>query len=117
MVEQTLLYAPDSLRGIARGIDQIVDLVALTLGPNTGVIYNAIGPGKPERLTDAGHISRRVTELASRPQNVGAMIVRGMAMELQEQYQDGIATAAVLTRAIVRQAVRQITAGANPMRL
>jgi chaperonin GroEL len=117
MADQTLLYAPDSLRGIARGVDRMAELLALTLGPNTGVIYNATGPGKPERLTDAGIISRRVTELASRPQNVGAMIVRGMAMELQEKYGDGTATAAVLTRALVRQAVRQITAGANPMRL
>lgn len=117
MVDHSLIYAPQSLRGIARGIDQIVDMIALTLGPNTGVIYNAIGPGKPERLTDAGVISRRVTELSSRAENVGAMILRSMAMELQEKYQDGIATAAVLTRAIVAQAVRQISAGANPMRL
>ena len=114
---QSQLYAPDSLRGIAQGIEQITDLVALTLGPLQGVIYNAIGSGKPERLTDAGIISRRVTELGSRPQDVGAMIIRSMAQQLHEKYQDGAATAAVLTRAMVTQAVRQIAAGANPMRL
>lgn len=117
MAEQSLVYAPESLRGVAAGVEQMAELLALTLGPDTGVIYNAAGPGKPERLTDAGIISRRVTELSSRQHNVGAMIVRGMAMELQEKYQDGITTAAVLMRALVRQAVKQITAGANPMRL
>jgi chaperonin GroEL len=114
---QSHLYAPDSLQGIAQGIHQITDLLALTLGPTQGVIYNAIGPGKPERLIDAGLISRRVTELPSRPQDVGAMIVRSMAQQLQDKYQDGVATASVLTRALVNETVRQIAAGANPMLL
>ena len=63
MAEQSLVYAPESLRGVAAGVEQMAELLALTLGPDTGVIYNAAGPGKPERLNDAGSISRRVTEL------------------------------------------------------
>jgi chaperonin GroEL len=117
LTHQSHVYAPDALQGIAQGINQMSDLLAITMGPMQGVIYSSIGPGKPERLSDAGLISRRVTELASRPHDVGAMIVRGMAQQLHDKYQDGIATAAVLTSALVNQAVRLIAAGANPMQL
>jgi chaperonin GroEL len=117
MTYRSLLYSPDSLNGIAQGIEQIGDLLAVTLGPTQGVIFSATGPGKPERLLDAGLICRRVTELSSRPQDVGAMIIRSMAGQVQDKYQEGVATAAVLARAMVRQAIRQIAAGSNPMLL
>lgn len=117
MAHQSLLYPPSSLQKLARGIDQITHLMAATLGPRQGVILNQIGPGKPELLSDSGVIARRLTELPFPAENVGAMLVRGMAQQMHSRYQDGAATACVLAGAMVREAMRMIVADSNPMLL
>ncbi len=110
-----LLRAPQSQRQIASGMDQLEHLLAVTLGPQQGVVVSQIGPGKPELLSESGLIARRITELPNRGQDVGAMLLRGMAQQVRDQYRDGVATAAVLAAAMVRAAVKLIAAGHNPM--
>ena len=110
-----LLYSPQSLRDIASGVEQLAYLLGATLGPTQGVIVNRVGAGKPELLIDSGTIARRVTELPHQGQDVGAMLLRGMAQQMRDQYQDGVATAAVLAGAMVCAAVKLVAAGHNPM--
>ncbi|MBZ0296248.1 MAG: hypothetical protein K8L99_27055 [Anaerolineae bacterium] len=117
MAHQSLLYPPSSLQKLARGIDQITHLMAATLGPNQGFILNQTGPGKPEQLTDSGVIARRLTELPVPAEDVGAMLVRGMAQQMHDRYQDGAATACVLAGSMVREATKMVVAGNNPMLL
>jgi chaperonin GroEL len=89
--------------------------MAVTLGPTQGPILNALSSGSVEFLSDAGTIARRVVEVPNRGRNVGAMIVRHLAWRMHEQFGDGAATAAVLSRAMVREAVRRIAAGVDPV--
>ncbi|MBN8639183.1 MAG: hypothetical protein J0M07_27950, partial [Anaerolineae bacterium] len=110
-----LLFQPQA--GIARGFAQMAQLMATTLGPQRGVIWNALGAGKPEALTDSGVIARRVTELRGAAENSGAMILRGAATEMHERYLDGAALTAVLAHALLSDAYRLIAAGVNPMTL
>jgi chaperonin GroEL len=110
-----LLRSPQSLRDVASGVDQLTRLLGVTLGPHQGVIVSQIGPGRPEQLTDSGVIARRVTELPDQGEDVGAMLLRGMAQQMRDQYRDGVATAAVLAGAMMRAAVKLIAAGHNPM--
>lgn len=117
MTHQSLLYSPAALHGLARGIERMTHLMGATLGPQQGMIANRIGPGRPELLTDSGLVARRVTQLPSPAEDVGAMLLRNMAQQMHTRYQDGAATACVLTGAMVREAVRVISAGANPMQL
>ncbi|MFL5760692.1 MAG: TCP-1/cpn60 chaperonin family protein [Thermomicrobiales bacterium] len=91
--------------------------MALTLGPANGPVMNAREDGSVELLTDAGSIARRIVEMPDRGRNTGAMMLRNLAWRMHEQYGDGAATAAVLANAIVREAVKRIEAGVDPVHL
>src|SRR5215213_738423 len=114
-VEPKTLFAPDAFVRLSEGFDQLASVMAATLGPTQGPILNALSSGSVELLSDAGTIARRVAELPHRGQNVGAMILRHLAWRMHEQFGDGAATAAVLSRAMVRQAGKRIAAGVDPM--
>src|SRR3954468_6115150 len=109
------LFAPDAFVRLSEGFDQLASVMAATLGPTQGPILNALSSGSVELLSDAGTIARRVVELPNRGQNVGAMILRHLAWRMHEQFGDGAATAAVLSRAMVRKAGRCIAAGIDPI--
>jgi len=115
MSARKLIFQPRA--SIASGFSQLAALTAATLGPNRGVIWNAIGDGKPEALTDSGVIARRVTCLAGDAENTGAMIIRQAIMSMHERYLDGAAITATLAHALLQQAHRLIAAGINPMTL
>jgi chaperonin GroEL len=68
-----------------------------------------------ERLSDAGTIARRVVELPGGAQNTGAMIARHLAWRMHEQFGDGAATATVFAGAMVREGLRRIAAGIDPV--
>jgi chaperonin GroEL len=105
-----------TLSAIASGFDQLANLLGVTLGPQQGVVFSLpSGGGTPECLTDSGEIAQKVVELPNRAENVGAMVLRHMAWTVHQEYGDGVATAGVLAQAMVREAVRRIVGGANPM--
>ena len=92
-------------------------LLASTLGPlGRTVLLESLRSKNdpPEVLADAATIAHRTVKLSNRHANVGAMLVRELAMHMRDQVGDGSATAAVLTRAMVRAGMRIVAAGANP---
>ena len=109
------LFAPDALAHLSEGFDQLASVMAVTLGPTQGPILNALSNGSVELLSDAGTIARRVVEVPHRGRNVGAMMLRHLAWRMHEQFGDGAATAAVLSRAMVREAIGRIAAGVDPV--
>src|SRR3954468_54508 len=108
------LFAPEALVRLSEGFDQLASVMAVTLGPSQGPILNALSSGSVELLSDAGTIARRVVEVPNRGRNAGAMILRHLAWRMHEQFGDGAATAAVLSRAMVREAGGRIAAGVDP---
>jgi chaperonin GroEL len=114
----SLLLAPHSTAALKRGFDQLADLLAATLGPTQGiVISSAIADGRPEILTDAATIARRVLQLPKRADDVGAMLLRQLVWRMNVKAGDGGATAAVLAQAILHEAQRYVAAGGNAMLL
>jgi chaperonin GroEL len=110
--------SPQAIMQLKRGFDTLARVLAVTLGPNQGGVMSAaeLG-GRPEVLTDAATIARRVVELPDPEQNMGAMLLRNLVWRMKERTGDGSATAAVLAQAMLEQAYRCLMAGANPVQL
>ena len=109
-----VITQPDSAIYLKQGFDQMAELLAITLGPSQGHIVNeSKKSGNPETLNDAATIARRMIALPDRRQDVGAMMLRQLVWRVHKQVGDGSATTAVLAQAILHQATRVVTAGAN----
>ncbi len=113
--QHAVVDAPRSLALLYRGFDTLAAPLALTLGPTQGIVVNERNRHEVEILTDAYTIARRVIGLPARSDNLGAMMLRKMAIELHDHFGDGAATAAVMTRAMLHEGHKMITAGANPV--
>lgn len=114
-----ILFQPNVYEQMQRGINQVIDAIRPTLGPNphfTGI--EAFPRTKaPELLDDGGTIARRLIELPNQHENVGAMLIRAMLWRIHEQSGDGTATAAILFQAIYNEGIRYIASGGNAMLL
>ncbi len=111
------LFNPEVHLALGQGVESMTALLASTLGPLGRTILLESLRSKndpPEVLADAATIAHRTVKLSDRHANVGAMLVRELAMGMRDQVGDGSATAAVLTRAMVRAGMRIVAAGANP---
>ncbi len=115
MPQPAILFGDRATTALARGFDQMAEMLALTLGPTQGNILNDKGHGKPELLDDSAAAARRVLALPDRAANVGAMLMRNIAWRVHLRAGDGVATAAVLAQAIVRDALRYLQAGGDAM--
>jgi chaperonin GroEL len=112
--QPSLIARPRALALLARGVETLAIPLAQTLGPRNGFVLNERSRTECEILEDSSTIARRVIRLEGRGNNLGAMMLREMALELHERFGDGVATAAVMVRAMVREATRLVAAGANP---
>lgn len=116
MTRPAVVPPPRSTLQLKRGFDALAKLLALTLGPTQGVVLSSsdLKP-RPEVLTDAATIARRIIKLPDPEQNVGLMLLRNLVWRMHERVGDGGALAAVLAQAILEQALRGVRAGANPV--
>jgi chaperonin GroEL len=100
-------------------MDLMTDLMRPTLGPvaRTVAIASIGDNGPPEILDSAATIARRTIQLADPFEDMGAMLVRDLALRVFEQVGDGAATAAILATKLVRAADRRVAAGYSPVAL
>jgi len=114
-----MLFGDAARAALLRGVEQMVALLAPTLGPvpRTVAVAPTVGSDPPEVLDDAATIARRTIELSDPFENAGAMLVRSVVLEAVEGAGDGGATTAVLLRALLHGACRQVAAGANVVAL
>jgi len=120
MAEQAtpkVVYGEDARAALLRGMDLMVRLLRPTLGPvaRSVIVGPIIGSRAPEVLDSGATIARRTYSLASRSDDVGAMLVRHLAWRVHEEVGDGSATAVVLAGRLVHEADRVIAAGASPV--
>ncbi len=115
MPQPAILFGDRATTALARGFDQMAEMLALTLGPTQGSILNDKGHGKPELLDDSAAAARRVLALPDRAADVGAMLMRNIAWRVHLRAGDGVATAAALAQAILRDAQRYLQAGGDAM--
>ncbi len=118
MPKPAVLRSPEADTSLKRGFDTLARLLAVTLGPTQGIVLSdSVKDTKPELLSDAATIARRVLALPQRAEDVGAMLLRNLVWRMHLKAGDGSATAAVLAQSILDQAYRYKAAGANAMLL
>jgi chaperonin GroEL len=116
MPAKIISYDTDARTALKKGVDQLANAVKVTLGPKgrNVVIDKKFGP--PTVTKDGVTVAKEI-ELEDPQENMGAQMVREVASKTSDVAGDGTTTATVLAQAIVREGMKNVTAGANPMDL
>ena len=109
-----VIHGEDSRQAILRGVNQLADAVAITLGPKGRNVVIDKKFGSPTITKDGVTVAKEI-ELKDALENMGAQMVREVASKTSDVAGDGTTTATVLARAIFREGVKTVAAGANPM--
>ena len=109
-------YSLDARDEMKKGVDALADAVKVTLGPKGRNVIIEKKFGAPHITKDGVTVAKEV-ELADAFQNCGAQLVKSVASKTGDDAGDGTTTATVLAQAIVREGLKNVTAGANPMDL
>ena len=111
-----LKFDEDARRGLETGVNKLADAVKVTLGPKGRNVVLDKKFGAPTITNDGVSIAREV-ELDDQFENMGAQLVKEVATKTNDIAGDGTTTATVLAQALVREGLRNVAAGANPMGL
>ncbi len=116
MAHKELLFDEDARRALERGVNVLADAVKVTLGPKGRYVVLDKKFGAPTITNDGVTIAREI-ELEDVFENQGAQLVREVATSTNDVAGDGTTTATLLAQAIVREGLKNVAAGANPMGL
>ena len=116
MTAKDIRFHSDARDRMLRGIDLLADTVRVTLGPKGRNVVLDKSYGAP-RITKDGVTVAKEIELSDKFENMGAQMVKEVASRTSDQAGDGTTTATVLAQAIVREGVKAVAAGMNPMDL
>ena len=111
-----LEFDESARRSLERGVNQLADTVKVTLGPRGRNVVIDKKWGSPTITNDGVTIAREI-ELEDPYENLGAQLVKEVATKTNDVAGDGTTTATVLAQAMVKEGLRQVAAGANPMSL
>ena len=109
-----LIYGEDARKALQRGIDQLADTVKVTIGPKGRNVVLDKKYGGPLITNDGVTIAKEI-ELDDAFENMGAQLVKEVATKTNDIAGDGTTTATVLAQAFVREGLKNVAAGANPM--
>ena len=111
-----LKFDEEARRGLEAGVNRLADAVKVTLGPKGRNVVLDKKFGAPTITNDGVSIAREV-ELDDKFENMGAQLVKEVATKTNDIAGDGTTTATVLAQALIREGLRNVAAGANPMGL
>ena len=109
-----ILYGEEARHALQRGIDQLANTVKITLGPKGRNVVLDKKFGAPIITNDGVTIAKEI-ELDDAFENMGAQLVKEVATKTNDVAGDGTTTATLLAQALVREGIKNVTAGANPM--
>ena len=109
-------YDLEARDGIRRGVDALANAVKVTLGPRGRNVIISKSFGAPQVTKDGVTVAKEI-ELEDALENMGAQMVKEVASRTNDLAGDGTTTATVLAQAIVREGLKNVAAGANPMEL
>ena len=109
-----ILYGIEARNALQRGVDQLADTVKITLGPKGRNVVLDKKYGAPLITNDGVTIAKEI-ELEDAAENMGAQLVKEVATKTNDAAGDGTTTATLLAQALVREGMKNVTAGANPM--
>lgn len=107
-------FAEETRRALERGVNKLADTVKVTLGPKGRNVILDKMYGVPLITNDGVTIAKEI-ELEDRFENMGAQLVKQVATKTNDVAGDGTTTATVLAQAIIREGIKNVTAGANPI--
>jgi chaperonin GroEL len=116
MAAKIITFNIEARAALKRGVDQLADAVKATLGPKGRNVVIDKKFGAPTITKDGVTVAKEI-ELEDPIENMGAQMVREVASKTSDVAGDGTTTATVLAQAIVREGMKNVTAGANPMDL
>src|SRR5512141_984977 len=116
MAAKEVKFSSDARQRMLRGVDILADAVKVTLGPKGRNVVLDKSFGAP-RITKDGVTVAKEIELKDKFENMGAQMVREVASKTHDHAGDGTTTATVLAQAIVREGMKSVAAGMNPMDL
>ncbi len=116
MSAKLINYDTDARSGLKKGVDQLANAVKVTLGPKGRNVVIDKKFGAPTITKDGVTVAKEI-ELSDPIENMGAQMVREVASKTSDVAGDGTTTATILAQAIVREGLKNVTAGANPMDL
>ena len=116
MSAKEIIFGTDARARILEGVDIIANAVKITLGPKGRNVVIEKSFGSP-RITKDGVTVAKEIELSDRFQNLGAQMIKEVASKTNDTAGDGTTTSTVLAQAIVREGVKSVAAGMNPMDL
>jgi len=109
-----IVFKEDARRALQRGANKLADTVKVTLGPKGRNVVLEKKFGSPMITNDGVTIAREI-ELEDPYENMGAQLVKEVATKTQDVAGDGTTTATLLAQAMIREGMKNVTAGANPM--
>lgn len=109
-----ILFKEDSRRAMLRGVDTLANAVKVTLGPKGRNVVLQKSFGSPLITNDGVTIAKEI-ELEDPFENMGAKLVKEVATKTNDVAGDGTTTATVLAQAMIREGLKNVTSGANPM--
>ncbi|HWW70512.1 MAG TPA: chaperonin GroEL [Duganella sp.] len=116
MAAKHLLFHDEARSKLHAGLNILADAVKVTLGPRGRTVVLENGTGSP-LIVNSGVVVARAIELPDKSENLGAQMVREVASKTSETAGDGTTTATVLAQAMVRQGMKYVAAGLDPMDL
>jgi chaperonin GroEL len=116
MAPKLISFDEDARRALERGMDQLANAVKITLGPKGRNVVLEKKWGAPTITNDGVSIAKEI-ELEDPMEKIGAELVKEVAKKTDDVAGDGTTTATVLAQAIVKEGLRNVAAGANPMAL
>jgi len=115
-MKKTILYYDDARKALEVGMDILAEAVAITLGPKGRNVVLEKKFGSPQIINDGVTIAKEI-ELKDIVQNTGVSLIRQAASKTNDVAGDGTTTATVLAHAMVKQGLKNVAAGANPILL
>jgi len=113
MVKQ-ILFDESARKSLERGVNMIADVVRITLGPKGRNVVLEKKYGAPQIINDGVTIAKEI-DLSDPFENTGAQLMREVAAKTNDVAGDGTTTATVLAQALIREGLKNVTAGANPV--
>ena len=109
-----IIYGEEARRAIEKGVNQLADTVRLTMGPKGRNVVLDKKYGSPLIANDGVTIAKEI-ELADAFENMGAQLVKEVASKTNDVAGDGTTTATLFAQAMIREGIKNVAAGANPM--
>jgi len=113
-MSKEIIYGEDARKALQRGVDKLADTVKITLGPKGRNVVLDKKFGAPLITNDGVTIAKEI-ELEDAFENMGAQLVKEVATKTNDVAGDGTTTATLLAQAMIREGMKNVVAGANPM--